>query len=109
MACKQLSNETVLYMAHHVFLPPKLPTKKDEEPTQDGALADAALRSLRLFSSTTTQSAVQIAITMMENMTSVHEAGASYAVREDSLRKALQQLSKSREGTLRCESSLPRF
>ncbi|KAJ4146954.1 hypothetical protein LMH87_001508 [Akanthomyces muscarius] len=99
MACKQLSKEDVLYMAHHVFLPPKLPTKSDAEPTQDGALADAALRSLRLFSSTTTQSAVQTAITMMENMTSVHEVGASYAVREDSLRNALQQLSKSREGT----------
>ncbi|KAJ3495913.1 hypothetical protein NLG97_g3045 [Lecanicillium saksenae] len=99
MACKQFSKEDVLYMAHHVFLPPKLPTKSDAEPTQDGELADAALRSLRLFLSTTTQSAVQTAITMMENMASVHEAGASYTVREDSLRNALQQLSKSREGT----------
>ncbi|RDW72793.1 hypothetical protein BP6252_06700 [Coleophoma cylindrospora] len=65
--------DTVLYMIHHVFLPPKLPQKDDFAPWLDSALADMVLDSLQEFSNLQNQNyATGSVASMARNFRAVH-------------------------------------
>jgi hypothetical protein len=77
MACppkpplRQLSDETLDFFFHHLFLPPKLPGEDDASPIVEQHLIRFVLDCLRLFSANSEpqrRPAVHAAIELMENM-----------------------------------------
>lgn len=103
---KKIPVDAILYMFHHIFLPPKLPRKDDSSTANEEILLDTVFDSLEKFkcsfgANASDQSAtVDSAIAMIANLRDVHDWGSileNGAVNENKLATALRSLSKKGE------------
>jgi hypothetical protein len=87
----------ILYMFHHVFLPPQLPQKDDLAASSDAALVEMVWNCLEEFRSLHGNScAVQSVASMVRNFRTVHAEGGH--ISDVRLEEVLAELSK--DGTL---------
>ncbi|KAI9048432.1 hypothetical protein LZ554_007268 [Drepanopeziza brunnea f. sp. 'monogermtubi'] len=90
-----LSNEVLMYMTHHVFLPSQLPGKSDTEASHDTALLDtmiSSLQSLKQFIELEQMASVDLVIAMLTNLSTVRDTDGS--VSEEELANLLRNLGK---------------
>jgi hypothetical protein len=90
---RHLDFESVLYMIHHVFLPPKLPQEDDIAPRLDGTLIDIVLESLQEFSNPQGHDrTIDSVISMVGNIRAVHDGFGH--ITQTRLEETLAKLSK---------------
>lgn len=90
-----LSFDSIMYMFHHVFLPPKLPHKDDSDPQLEKTLLDILCSAIQIFKNDAAHSqydVIQSASDMMEVCRSVRDDSGS--ISESKLKGALQNLRK---------------
>lgn len=90
-----ISDSTMMYMIHHIFLPPKVPQEDDFDPKHERSLLDITCRAIQMFKSAAEhgqQDIIQSASDMMEVFRSTRDD--SGYISEIKLKGALQELSK---------------
>jgi hypothetical protein len=85
-----LDPKAVLYMVHHVFLPPKLPQKDDFDAGFDDALLDMLSSSLQAFEHHVDDKAVRSTRDMISNLRTMRDG--SGAMDETKIKEALRGL-----------------
>jgi hypothetical protein len=87
-------HESVRYMIHHVFLPPKVPQTDDSVAGLDSSLASMVLKSLREFNSLQgCNSATDTVTSMVENFRAIHHESGTIV--EAKLKEILIKLSSN--------------
>ena len=85
----------IMYLIHHIFLPPKLPRGDDFNLKSEIFLLDTIIESLLRFRSCVTSDQHVIVDSVhdtINNLRSVHDSGILGAVSERELEKALKDL-----------------
>jgi hypothetical protein len=102
-----LSHDAIMYLVHHMFLPPKLPQQDDSHPDHETILLNTTISALREFSQCVTDDhhgAVDSVTDMVSTMITVMDTfDSKIIVSEWKLRNALRDLSTQ----CRYISSLP--
>ncbi|KAL4796122.1 hypothetical protein BDV19DRAFT_388541 [Aspergillus venezuelensis] len=91
-----MSPAALVYLYHHVFLPPKLPQENDYDPDLDQALLDTVINALRGFAAHLTgfeHEVIKCVTAMVTRLKDVH--GLQGDVDEVKLKKALETLEKA--------------
>ncbi|KAE8440778.1 hypothetical protein EG329_006578 [Mollisiaceae sp. DMI_Dod_QoI] len=98
-ANNNLPSGAIMYLIHHVFLPPKLPQEDDFDTKYEAILVDITIDSLSKFKihlENDQKLIIDSVISMITNLKTVHHSGT---VGENELRNALKDLFK-RGGTV---------
>jgi hypothetical protein len=90
------TEQSTLYMIHHVFLPPQLPQQQNSDNTMENSLLDTILDSLCAFKRLTGEEVIESVIEMVKTFRAVRDE--SGAINEVDLKGALQRLPE--KGTL---------
>ena len=94
LSASNLPSSQLLYLFHHVFLPPNLPSGDDSDPGSDDALIGVVQGCLLTFADTAPESAkvtILEAHDAMRNLRQVRDANG--LVHEDALRQGLLRIS----------------
>lgn len=90
-----ISSDAALYIAHHVFLPPKLPGSNDFDGSHETLLMELLCKSLSEFkfhSAPQQRKAVAMSATMLHKMRQIHDAHGH--LDESSFKIAYRELCK---------------
>ncbi|KAK6866259.1 hypothetical protein PG995_002787 [Apiospora arundinis] len=89
-----LSESSLLFFFHHVFLPPKLPTGDDSSPTHDDILVGFVQGCLTAFAQTVPESNRDVVLEARDTMRTLRHLRDPHGhLHEDSLREALCAIS----------------
>lgn len=91
-----LSHPSILYLFHHVFLPPKLPGEDDSSPEHDDTLLDVVQGCLAAFAGTATGQEQEIISEACNAIRNLRQLRDPYGrLREDAFHKALHEICSS--------------
>lgn len=93
LAPGQLSDSNVVYLFHHVFLPPKLPNEDDSSPGNDDSLVGVVQGCLASFAETTTGTERDMILDARNTIANLRQLQDHYGhLREDVLGEALRDI-----------------
>jgi len=87
--------DAIMYMIHHIFLPPELPQEDDFDPQHERILLNTTSDALQMFNAAAgygLQGIIESVIAMMDNLRIVR--GDLGAISEGKLESALRKLPK---------------
>lgn len=98
ISSKRLPSGAILYLIHHIFLPPKLPNGEDFHSEYETILLDTTIDVLLKFKDYVTSEQngiIDLVIATVTNLRTVHDSfGTEGSVSEVKLGNALRNLSK---------------
>ncbi|PGH08676.1 hypothetical protein AJ79_05958 [Helicocarpus griseus UAMH5409] len=96
------SQSAIMYLVHHIFLPPELPQEDDFDLRYEAILLDIcfeALERFRLYVGPEQRVVVQTVIDMVSNLKSVRDSSDG-SIREDQLKEAMRRLCNKADGII---------
>lgn len=88
--------EVIMYLIHHIFLPPKLPNEDDFDSDYETALLDTTIEALAKFKDVVTydqNSIIDSVISMVTNLGTVRDSSSvDGSISKEELRAALRDI-----------------